>query len=229
MEWIFMFSGNRVTRYSGRISNWNDERGFGFVVQNDDVARVFVHIKSFESLPKRPSEGDLISYALQKDHLGRISAISTRYMDASKPRRPTAGKLSVRIASVSIFLAFMLGGYLSNLVPAIVLLDFSVMSVLTFLAYGMDKYKAVNDLWRTRESTLHLMSLLGGWPGALIAQSMFRHKSSKHEFLTVFSGMVVLNCAVLAWLLISGAGDRLDQVLLHEHWIQNLFAIVEAR
>jgi uncharacterized membrane protein YsdA (DUF1294 family) len=56
---------------------------------------------------------------------------------------------------------------------------------------------AAKEQWRTKESTLHLFGLIGGWPGALLAQKVFRHKSRKREFQTVFWATVVLNCGAL--------------------------------
>lgn len=47
---------------------------------------------------------------------------------------------------------------------------------------------------------LHLLALIGGWPGALIAQRVFRHKSRKPSFRIVFLFTVVVNCAALLWL-----------------------------
>ena len=57
---------------------------------------------------------------------------------------------------------------------------------------------AEKDQWRTPEGTLHLLGLIGGWPGAWLAQKAFRHKSRKREFQSVFWVTVVLNCVALA-------------------------------
>ena len=77
-------------------------------------------------------------------------------------------------------------------------------SVLAYVAYAMDKSAARNGRWRTQESTLHFLGLIGGWPGALLAQHAIHHKSRKEAFQVVFWLTVVLNCAVLGWL--SGGG-----------------------
>jgi uncharacterized membrane protein YsdA (DUF1294 family) len=66
--------------------------------------------------------------------------------------------------------------------------------------YALDKSAAKNGAWRTQESTLHLLSLAGGWPGALIAQQKLRHKSKKQTFRAVFWVTVLLNCGAFAWL-----------------------------
>ena len=66
-------------------------------------------------------------------------------------------------------------------------------SLAAFLAYAFDKSAAKGGRWRTSESTLHLLALAGGWPGALLAQQFLRHKSVKASFRSVFWGTVVLN------------------------------------
>jgi uncharacterized membrane protein YsdA (DUF1294 family) len=74
------------------------------------------------------------------------------------------------------------------------------MSLITFIAYAIDKSAAQNGRWRTQESTLHLFSLMGGWPGAFFAQTTLRHKSSKEEFKSVYWITVLLNLGALFWL-----------------------------
>lgn len=59
-------------------------------------------------------------------------------------------------------------------------------SLISFLQYWMDKRSAQQGGWRTPEQTLHLVELAGGWPGALIAQQTFRHKTRKASYQSVF-------------------------------------------
>lgn len=75
-----------------------------------------------------------------------------------------------------------------------------LMSVVTLVVYAVDKLAAVRGAWRISERTLHTLEFLFGWPGAWLAQQLFRHKSSKREYRVVFCLMVVLNIA-LVWVL----------------------------
>ncbi|APW42599.1 DUF1294 domain-containing protein [Rhodoferax saidenbachensis] len=70
---------------------------------------------------------------------------------------------------------------------------YAAMSLITFMVYAMDKSAATRGQWRTPERTLHLLALAGGWLGALCAQQLLRHKSSKAKFQVMFWATVVLN------------------------------------
>lgn len=80
------------------------------------------------------------------------------------------------------------------------LAGYLLVSAITFMAYAADKSAARQGRWRVPEASLHLLALLGGWPGALLAQRMFRHKTRKQPFRTVFWLTVLLNCLALAFL-----------------------------
>nr|CAP48610.1 putative integron gene cassette protein [uncultured bacterium] len=114
----------------------------------------------------------------------------------AKPKQ--SGVLSYLMAAG--FLLVIVGAVLVSAIPMSILLFYLVISAATFGAYALDKSAAKKGAWRTSESTLHLFALIGGWPGALIAQSGLRHKSRKQPFRGVFWATVVLNCAAFIWL-----------------------------
>jgi uncharacterized membrane protein YsdA (DUF1294 family) len=76
---------------------------------------------------------------------------------------------------------------------------YAAASAAAVVAYRSDKIAAQAGARRTPEAMLHFVSLIGGWPGALIAQRLLHHKSRKPSFQVVFWMTVVLNCAALAW------------------------------
>ena len=73
----------------------------------------------------------------------------------------------------------------------------AALNLLTFALYARDKHAARTGQWRTPENTLHLLSLLGGWPAAWVSQRVLRHKTAKRSFQLVFWLTVVVNLAVL--------------------------------
>lgn len=74
-----------------------------------------------------------------------------------------------------------------------------LVSIVTFCAYGVDKFAAKHDMWRVRERTLHLFELFGGWPGGLLAQKVVHHKCTKPEYQFDFKLMILLNLFVLTY------------------------------
>ena len=69
------------------------------------------------------------------------------------------------------------------------------LSLVAFFAYAFDKSAARAGRWRVSEGTLHSLGLAGGWPGALQAQQLLRHKSNKPSFRSVFWATVSINTA----------------------------------
>ena len=122
-------------------------------------------------------------------------------------RNKTYGSWSIIV--VYIFFAIIGVSVLTTQIDPLVLAFYIVVSIITFTVYAIDKSAATKGTWRTSESTLHLISLVGGWPGALVAQQKLRHKSKKQFFRFVYWITVALNCALLSWLLIPIGGSKL--------------------
>jgi uncharacterized membrane protein YsdA (DUF1294 family) len=78
-----------------------------------------------------------------------------------------------------------------------------LLSLVALFLYRADKRAAQRGTWRTRESTLHLVALLGGWPGALVGRRLFRHKTRKQPFVTILWLTVVAHCAGAVSLLVA--------------------------
>ena len=123
----------------------------------------------------------------------------------------------LRIVFAILFLAIVSVSVLVEKAPPLILYVYLIASLLTFLKYALDKSAAKKSKWRTPESTLHLLSIIGGWPGALIAQQILRHKSKKLSFRIVFWFTVLLNCCGVAWLLTP------DGIANLQLWIAKVF------
>lgn len=108
---------------------------------------------------------------------------------------------------LALFSSAMVASYVFGYTPAGIGVVFLLVSVVTFGVYARDKRAAGKGAWRVPERTLHLMSLLCGWPGAVVAQQSLRHKTQKVSFRVVFWASVAINAAFIAWLHApSGAG-----------------------
>lgn len=73
----------------------------------------------------------------------------------------------------------------------------SVLGTVTFLVYGWDKQRAIHGGRRVPERTLHSLAFFGGWPGAILGQRYFRHKTKKVPFLILFWALTVFHIAIV--------------------------------
>ena len=187
-------------RTKGKITSWNDEKGFGFITPGSGGKRVFFHIKAFGNRNRRPEVNQTVTFALSTDNQGRPCAVkATLAGDRLRQKtKRTNGSMSIIVA---VFFLVAVGvSVLTAKMPPLILALYLVASLLTFIMYAVDKSAAKKGTWRTQESTLHLLSLAGGWPGALIAQQKLRHKSKKQSFRSVFWITVLLNFVAFVWL-----------------------------
>ncbi|GJL82670.1 MAG: DNA-binding protein [marine bacterium B5-7] len=200
-------------KHKGTIETWKDNRGFGFIAPDGGGKSVFVHIKSYDGDGSRPRAGQVVSYELSKDRQGRPCAVNVtpagaRKFQLNKTRLGFAALLLAAVVIVGVLIATGSARLSTFLVAWYVL-----MSIVTFVIYALDKWAARTRRWRTPEATLHLLAIMGGWPGAYVAQELLRHKSSKQPFQTIFWISVVVNMAILGWLLTPGGESTLVGIL----------------
>lgn len=182
------------SRVDGLLVSWNDDRGFGFLRPADGSANVFVHISEFGRMVSRPQVGDLVSYRPGTGKNGRPQAL-----DARGPGRLAQQAKRAGPGSLIVVLAFVAAYFTINLlypVPQVVALIYAAASVLTFGMYALDKSRAKSGGWRVSEITLLFLGLLGGWPGAIVAQLVFRHKTVKSSFRRAFWATVIVNIVI---------------------------------
>lgn len=81
-----------------------------------------------------------------------------------------------------------------------------VVNVLTFVVYGIDKWKARRGRWRVPEATLLVLAAAGGSVGAWVAMQLFRHKTQKKKFRYGVPVLFVLQLAAVVYFLESLLG-----------------------
>lgn len=191
--------GDGATILTGEISSWNDDRGFGFV-RSEGRADVFVHVSAFGAGAERPHVGDVVVYELGRGRDGRPRALRVRAPGAVivPPRRWSRAAISILLLFAVLF-AVMLA---IRPFPLWGLALYLGMSVVAVLLYAQDKRAARAGKWRVPESTLLAVGLVCGWPGAIVAQQVLRHKTKKPSFRIRFWGTVALNVAIFVALVL---------------------------
>ena len=197
----------------GTITKWNDEKGFGFITPKSGGKQIFIHINEFSKHHQRPIHGLSVAFGRKIDATGRNYAVHVCPQKGHKKTNKADRQLFFSIILSSAF--FLVVGVLVaiNKLPIIVLGAYMVLSIAAFGIYQKDKSAAERDEWRTPENTLHFISLLGGWPGALIAQNKLRHKSKKLSFKIIYWATVLINCIAFAWLFTPNGAARLKALI----------------
>lgn len=212
-------SSSSASPQRGVLTQWEDAKGYGFVTPEGagPTGRVFIHIKAFGLRPRRPFVGERLSFRVGRDAQGKSRAIEVKSLEprpaAAPPASPAAKARRTPDASrvlllVPLFALLVLAVQLVWGLPHGLWGFYSAMSMASFIVYWLDKRAAQQGGWRVPEKTLHLLALACGWPGALLAQQLLRHKSAKPEFLRVYWLMVALNLSVFV-LVFTPLGTRL--------------------
>lgn len=217
----------------GILRSWDDSRGFGFIRSDDDD--YFVHITSLHN-KQPPQLGETLYFAAAQDQHGRLRAqhvrsakppATTRYRpqaaaavrtSTQQPQQPRSVRLSKTLSVLLVACTLpAIGTWQAFAQNAVLwpLLLYVCMSLISGLQYWCDKHNAQIGLWRIPEKHLHAVELLGGWPGALLAQQLLRHKTSKTAYQGIFWLIVLVH--QVYWL---------DQLVLAGQVLQQLLSIV---
>ena len=186
---------------TGTLTQWDDAKGYGFITPDGGGPKLFVHVKAFGLRPHRPFVGERLSYREGRDAQGKQRAQDVQGT-APRPMPPirTPRDHNRVLLLVPGFACLVLACSLLWRVPNAAWGAYSAMSMATFIVYALDKRAALRGDWRVAENTLHGLALLCGWPGALLAQELLRHKSAKPAFRRLFWLTAALN--VLGFLLL---------------------------
>lgn len=169
----------------GTIMEWVDAKGYGWVESGGK--RVFLHIKDIERGQRRPQAGEEVRF---------IPGIDSKARSCAKQATLVKSGGRVGIGGCLLLCGLLVTPLLAmRWLPHPWWMGVGAMGVVSAITYGIyahDKQQAVAGGWRVPEATLHFAELLGGWPGAFLAQRRLRHKCSKAGYQIVFWGIVAL-------------------------------------
>ena len=208
----------------GKVVKWNNGKGFGFIEPSNGGPELFFHENCLLNQSRRPIVNDEVFFEIASNSEGKVRAERILFKGERDPRR-TDKLFDVGYLALSCFFLFGIGAlvFVKKIDPVVLVL-YLMLSLVTFLLYWRDKIKSKSDQWRTPENTLHLFSLIGGWPGALIAQRTLHHKSRKKSFQTIYFITMVLNVSVFLFYCLSGINFlKYDSLVQHINLLTHKF------
>ena len=106
----------------------------------------------------------------------------------------------LQLLPLVVIMVFLPASFYLGYTPLLVTYVYLFSSLSNYLVYAIDKRAAKKQKQRVAENTLHILSILSGWPGAILAQQWLRHKTQKKSFRRLFWTTVLFNCGLLFWL-----------------------------
>lgn len=170
------------------MAEWNRERGYGFLSNDRGDVRLFLHIREFVGGVTPPQPGDRITFYLDTDERGRpqaVRATNLRKVRCLSPKHFLILLLLLALPAYALLtMTFPIG---SGWIAGFCL----IASITSYSFYSQDKECAESGQWRISELRLHVLELIGGWPGAFLAQRRFRHKCAKSAYQFTYWLIVV--------------------------------------
>jgi uncharacterized membrane protein YsdA (DUF1294 family)/cold shock CspA family protein len=204
-----------VTRETGVLVDWRDDRGFGFIRRPGSAGKIYVHMKSIGKSVDRPRHGDKLEYTVGKDKAGRPVALDVIFVRDMPPPPPppksfvearshaphTVMGVATRVVGAAVILALLSADIITGRLPVWVAALYLIAGIGSFMLYWQDKLAAVGQGWRKPEIRLQLLDLTFGIIGGLFAQHVFRHKTYKPDFVSITALIAALHILVLGLIL----------------------------
>lgn len=214
---------------SGEITSWDDAKGYGFIRYGSDAQTVFFHISGFHYATTRPKIGQSVSFYCKptvKEERQKAAKVVLRGdetflyddfpSDYNRPRLYSANMPKFLINSLIAIAFIVCVASVSKILAG----AYFAVSVVSYLMYKFDKQiaqttKKKSQEYQSRipEKNLHILDVLGGWPGALVSRAVYKHKTSKISFIRIFWLTVAINIAITYALLIHYADNPLLSLL----------------
>lgn len=188
-----------VPQFTGRIVEWDIDRGCGWVEAGGQ--RIFLHWREFATRRKRPAAGDEIRFTAGTGPTAEICAKNALHVKPDFQRgsgsSPRGAAGSLGFIALLLLIALLVFPVVTTaklrIDPTIAAVYAFLVNGLTYLVYASDKKRAQERAWRIPEIVLHFLELLGGWPGAFVAQRRLRHKCVKLGYQVTFCLIVGLH------------------------------------
>ena len=177
-----------LPQFTGRIVKWNREKGCGWMER--DGQRIFLHWREFAERRKRPEPGDEVRFTAGTGPTGEICAKNGVHVKSGGRVEFVVILLLIALLASPAFAVVKL-----RIDPAVAAVYALLVNGITYAVYASDKKRARQQRGarRTPEVKLHLLELMGGWPGAFVAQRQLPHKCVKLRYQMEFWIIVAIH------------------------------------
>lgn len=174
-------------RQTGTITNWIDDKGFGFITPSRGGEQVFVHVTAFKAARNRPAVNARVTYVLKNDSRGRLRAEQVQYVEQNPGKSTTLWRRTVAIAVPLAFLGGVATLSLSGKLAHEIVWLYGLASATAFLVYAKDKAAARRNRWRTpgkqAASARPHRRLAGGLGCAAVVTAQIQETGVPDDFL----------------------------------------------
>jgi uncharacterized membrane protein YsdA (DUF1294 family)/cold shock CspA family protein len=184
----------------GEIIRFDPAKGFGFVKVAGQEKDIFIH-QSEVNGGARLRDGMRVEFETQSTAKG-LRAVNVRVPGAAAPAQVRRGDANpyTLFSTLALLIVVAVSALVFFLFGRFWLLGYLIgINLAAFGLYGYDKSAAQAGRLRVPERVLHSLELLGGTPGAFIAQRLFHHKTRKVSYRIVFWLIFAAQAAVVAW------------------------------
>ncbi|WP_070966064.1 DUF1294 domain-containing protein [Vibrio sonorensis] len=173
----------------GTISEWNRSKGCGYIAVENQKTKIFFNIHDVRGYSREPAVRETVLFKLSSDTAGSLRAVNIE--------RPVVFNFSLAMV---IWFSTVMGASIALLdYPPVVGMFYLLLSSISYMCYLFDRSAVRLGKNRVPDFLFHLLSLLGGWPGSLLAQSFMHHKYDSLVFKSVFWLTAVINFCFFAW------------------------------
>ena len=154
-------------RLEGIVKSWNEDRAFGFIEPTQGGQEIFLHVSALPARMGCPTLNQRVSFEVELNREGKKRAKNVQLVRPARIARPRARDQSAQWGGATLFaIPAFVGLYLVLAVlwrvPHQVAAGYLALSVICFISYAVDKSAATSGGWRTKESSLLLLGLVGG-------------------------------------------------------------------
>ncbi len=172
----------------GYVTNFNKQKGFGFI-RSDEVSKdIFVHISNIQDKESLVA-GQQVTFEAEETPKGLAATQVIPGRKRLSPYKLYGFPAIIITIGITIFLI----KYGCNALIAYII----SINLSTFIFYGYDKIIAGTSLLRVPEWILHGLAISGGSPIALISQKVFHHKTIKESFQIAYWIIVIIQLMIL--------------------------------